>query len=129
MRSLACVAAEDGDDVVVSHLLPIGVKRAGLGVEEHEACTIRRPSRISQGRLVIEQGDAGSGAVSREQVAEVLIRSLLTDTAVGKTFELYATAGQPTTDWEGLFSAALPDAPAGPLQANFQPAQLVWFGS
>jgi uncharacterized protein YbjT (DUF2867 family) len=65
-------------------------------------------------RLVIEQGDAGSGAVSREQVAEVLIRSLLTDTAVGKTFELFATAGAPTADWEGLFASAVPDA-AGAL--------------
>jgi uncharacterized protein YbjT (DUF2867 family) len=79
--------------------------------------TVVRPSWFSASagnRLVIEKGDAGSGAVSREQVAEVLIRSLLTDTAVGKTFELYATAGQATSDWDGLFSTAVPDA-AGAL--------------
>ncbi|MCU1533020.1 MAG: NAD-dependent epimerase/dehydratase [Arthrobacter sp.] len=79
--------------------------------------TIIRPSWFDPGagkRLVIEQGDTGSGAVSREQVAETLIRSLLTDEAVGKTFELYATAGAVTTDWTGLFDTAVPDA-AGAL--------------
>jgi uncharacterized protein YbjT (DUF2867 family) len=76
-------------------------------------CTVVRPSWFSSSagsHLVIEQGDAGSGSVSREQVAEVLIRSLLTDTAVGKTFELYATPGQETTDWNRLFGTAVPDA-------------------
>lgn len=75
--------------------------------------TVVRPSWFSStagNRIVIEQGDAGSGSVSREQVAEVLIRSLLTDTAKGKTFELYATSGQETTDWNGLFGTAVPDA-------------------
>jgi uncharacterized protein YbjT (DUF2867 family) len=75
--------------------------------------TVVRPSWFSSSagnRIVIEQGDAGSGSVSREQVAEVLIRSLLTDTAKGKTFELYATSGQETTDWNGLFGTAVPDA-------------------
>lgn len=43
-------------------------------------------------------------------MAEVLIRSLVTDAAVGKTFELYATSGQETTDWNGLFGTAVPDA-------------------
>jgi uncharacterized protein YbjT (DUF2867 family) len=80
-------------------------------------CTIVRPSWFSPGagkHLVIEQGDTGSGAVSREDVAEVLIRSLLTDEAMGKTFELYATAGEATTDWAGLFGTAIADT-AGAL--------------
>jgi uncharacterized protein YbjT (DUF2867 family) len=75
--------------------------------------TVVRPSWFSSSagnRILIEQGDAGSGSVSREQVAEVLIRSLLADTAAGKTFELYATSGQETTDWIGLFGTAVPDA-------------------
>jgi uncharacterized protein YbjT (DUF2867 family) len=75
--------------------------------------TVVRPSWFSSSagnRIVIEQGDAGSGSVSREQVAEVLIRSLLTDTAAGKTFEVYATSGQETTDWNGLFGTVVPDA-------------------
>ena len=79
--------------------------------------TIVRPSWFSPGagkHLVIEQGDAGSGAVSREDVAEVLIRSLLTDEAAGKTFELYATAGEATSDWAGLFGTAIADT-AGAL--------------
>lgn len=75
--------------------------------------TVVRPSWFSSSAgnlIVIEQGDAGSGSGSREQVAEVLIRSLLTDTAAGKTFELYATSGHETTDWNGLFGTAVPDA-------------------
>ncbi|WP_211881239.1 SDR family oxidoreductase [Pseudarthrobacter albicanus] len=75
--------------------------------------TIVRPSWFNPGagkHLVIKQGDTGSGAVRREDVAEVLIRSLLTDEAAGKTFELYATAGTPTSDWAGLFDTAVPDA-------------------
>lgn len=75
--------------------------------------TIVRPSWFDPSageHLIIRQGDTSSGAVSREQVAEVLIRSLLTDTALGKTFELYATAGTATTNWKGLFNTAVPDA-------------------
>jgi uncharacterized protein YbjT (DUF2867 family) len=60
-------------------------------------------------RLMIEQGDTGSGAVSRYQVAKVLVRSLLTDAAQGKTFELFATAGETPADWDGLFASAVPD--------------------
>jgi uncharacterized protein YbjT (DUF2867 family) len=88
--------------------------------------TIIRPSWFNPGagaQLVIEQGDTGSGAVSREQVGEVLIRSLLTDAAVGKTFELYATAGGATTDWKGLFDTAISDT-AGALDGAKDPDNL-----
>jgi uncharacterized protein YbjT (DUF2867 family) len=61
--------------------------------------------------LVLRQGDAGSGAVSREQVAETLVRSVLTDTARGRTVELFAVEGGPPSDWEGLFATAEPDDP------------------
>src|SRR5215212_8667204 len=52
-------------------------------------------------RQVLAQGDTGTGAVSRRQVAEVLVRALFTDEAAGRTFELFATAGDPPQDWPG----------------------------
>jgi uncharacterized protein YbjT (DUF2867 family) len=74
-------------------------------------------------RLVLEQTDTGNGGIGRDQLAEVLVRSLLTDTAVGRTFELFAEAGPAPTDWSGLFGALTPD-PAGGLDAAGDPATL-----
>jgi uncharacterized protein YbjT (DUF2867 family) len=70
--------------------------------------TIVRPSWFDQvepgdDRLVFEQGDRSDGGIGREQVAEVLVRSLITDAAVGRTFELFAAPGDPPTDWDDLF--------------------------
>src|SRR5215212_9358595 len=62
-------------------------------------------------RLVLAQGDTGTGAVSRRQVVEVLVRALLTEEAAGRTFELFATAGDPPRDWQGLFAQTSPDRP------------------
>ena len=62
-------------------------------------------------RLVLAQGDTGTGAVSRRQVAEVLVRALFTDEAAGRTLELFATAGDPPQDWPGLFAETAPDQP------------------
>ena len=50
-------------------------------------------------------------AVSRRQVAEVLVRALLTAEAASRTFELFATAGDPPEDWPGLFAKTVPDQP------------------
>jgi uncharacterized protein YbjT (DUF2867 family) len=72
-------------------------------------------------RLVLAQGDRGSGAVSREQVAEVLVQSLLTDTAAGRTFELFAVEGEPPADWTELFATTAPDHP-GSLDGAADPA-------
>ena len=53
----------------------------------------------------------------REEVATLagvsaeLVRSLITDEAVGRTFELFATAGGPPQDWPGLFAQTAPDRP------------------
>jgi uncharacterized protein YbjT (DUF2867 family) len=74
-------------------------------------------------RLVLEQTDTGNGGIGRDQLAEVLVRSLLTDTAVGRTFELFAEPGPALTDWPGLFGALTPD-PAGGLDAAGDPATL-----
>src|SRR3954452_13085335 len=72
-------------------------------------------------RLVLAQGDRGSGAVGRDQVAETLVRSLLTDTARNRTVELFAVAGTSPTDWSALFAGADPDR-AGSLDGAADPA-------
>ena len=76
--------------------------------------TIVRPGWLDTGspndqQLVLAQGDTGTGTVSRRQVAEVLVRSLLTEEAVGRTFELFATAGDPPHDWAALFASTTAD--------------------
>jgi hypothetical protein len=72
-------------------------------------------------QLVLAQGDRGSGAVGRDQVAETLVRSLLTDTARNRTVELFAVAGKSPTDWSALFAATEPDGP-GSLDGVADPA-------
>jgi len=67
-------------------------------------------------RLVLLQGDrrhAGDlsdGVIARRQLAEVLVRSLTSDQAVGKTFELVATKGPASGDFDALFTALEPDS-------------------
>jgi len=74
-------------------------------------------------RLVFEQGDTGNGGIGRDQVADVLVRSLLTDTAVGKTFELFAEPGPAPTAWAALFLPLTPDT-AGELDGAGDPDTL-----
>jgi uncharacterized protein YbjT (DUF2867 family) len=90
--------------------------------------TIVRPGwfdHVSRGddQLVLEQGDTGNGGIGREQLAELLVRALLTDTAVGRTFELFAVPGPAPTDWAGLFGSVRPDR-AGALDAVADPGTL-----
>ncbi len=60
-------------------------------------------------RLVFLQGDArqagnsSDGVIARRQIAEVLVRSLSTDHALRKTFELIATTGPAQDDLDALF--------------------------
>jgi uncharacterized protein YbjT (DUF2867 family) len=71
-------------------------------------------------RLVLLQGDtrqAGNpsdGVIARRQIAEVLVRSLGSDHALRKTFELVATAGPAPNDFDALF-APLDADPHGAL--------------
>jgi uncharacterized protein YbjT (DUF2867 family) len=73
-----------------------------------------------QHRLVLLQGDrrqAGDpsdGVIARRQIAQVLVRSLSSDHALRKTFELIATAGSAQDDFDGLF-APLDADPQGTL--------------
>lgn len=65
----------------------------------------------TQRQLVLEQGGTADGGIARDQIAETLIRSLLTGTALGKTFELIATEGEEQPDWAGLFGTLKTDEP------------------
>jgi uncharacterized protein YbjT (DUF2867 family) len=68
-------------------------------------------------RLMLLQGDTrqagypSDGAVARRQIAEILVRSLSSDQAVRKTFELVATQGQAQSDFDTLFSGLDADPP------------------
>jgi uncharacterized protein YbjT (DUF2867 family) len=82
--------------------------------------TIVRPgwfdyNQPNEVRLVLLQGDTrwagdpSDGSVARRQIAQVLIRSLGSDAAVGKTFELVAERGPAPENFDALFA---------PLQAD-----------
>jgi uncharacterized protein YbjT (DUF2867 family) len=136
--------ALDGRNPRITLMTSIGVSRQGRGsmgelldwkrrserlVRASGApYTIVRPGwfdHVGRGddRLVLEQGDTGNGGIGREQLAELLVRALLTDTAVGRTFELFAVPGPAPTDWAGLFGGVRPDR-AGALDAVADPGTL-----
>ncbi len=86
------------------------------------AYTIVRPgwfdyNEPDQQRLELLQGDTRwasdptDGVVAREQIAEVLVRSLSTVAATFKTVELVAERGPATRDFEGLFAPVAADPP------------------
>ncbi len=58
-----------------------------------------------------QAGDPSDGAVARQQIAEVLVRSLTSEAALRKTFELIATKGPAQGDLDALFARLDPDAP------------------
>jgi uncharacterized protein YbjT (DUF2867 family) len=71
-------------------------------------------------RLILLQGDirqagnSSDGVIARRQIAEVLVRSLVSDHALCKTFELIATKGPAPEDFDTLF-ASLDADPQGAL--------------
>jgi uncharacterized protein YbjT (DUF2867 family) len=73
-----------------------------------------------QHQLVLLQGDkrqagnSSDGVVARRQIAEVLVRSLTSEHAQRKTFELVATAGAAQDDFDSLFAPLVAD-PQGSL--------------
>jgi uncharacterized protein YbjT (DUF2867 family) len=87
--------------------------------------TIVRPgwfgyNRPDEHRLVLLQGDtrqagdSSDGVIARRQIAEVLLHSLTSDHALRKTFELVATKGPASGDFDALSAALEPD-PKGAL--------------
>jgi uncharacterized protein YbjT (DUF2867 family) len=82
-----------------------------------------------QHRPVLLQGDtrqAGNpsdGAIARSQIAQILVSSLGSETAVGKTFELVAERGPAPDDLDPLF-AALKEDPPGALDGVHDTANM-----
>ncbi len=85
------------------------------------AYTIVRPgwfdyNAADEHRLVLLQGDtrhagnSSDGAVSRAQIAELLVHSLHSDRAARKTFELVAVKGPAATDIDALLADLDADA-------------------
>ncbi|TBY85078.1 SDR family oxidoreductase [Rhizobium leguminosarum] len=66
-------------------------------------------------RILMLQGDTrrsgtiNDGLIARRQLARVLVESVSSSSAVGKTFELIAEAGDATSDLEPLFADLTPD--------------------
>jgi uncharacterized protein YbjT (DUF2867 family) len=102
-------------------------KRRGERMVRASGCpyTIVRPGWFDHNspkevQLVLRQGDRihtsspKDGVISRRQVAQVLVASLVTESANRKTFELVAKAGPETTDFDKLFATADAD-PLGSL--------------
>lgn len=57
-----------------------------------------------------QSGTPRDGVVARRQIARVLVRSLTSQAALRKTFELVAETGPEQTDLDPLFAALDPDA-------------------
>jgi uncharacterized protein YbjT (DUF2867 family) len=138
------LSALDGRRPRIALMTSIGVSRRGRGSVGELLDWKRRSERLVRAsgapytvvrpgwfdsvgagddRLVLEQRDTGNGGIGRDQLAEVLVRSLLTATALGKTFELFAEAGPAPTDWSGLFAGLRPDT-AGAVDAAADPDNL-----
>ena len=92
--------------------LPYTIVRPGWfdynGPDEHRLVLLQGDRR--------QAGDSSDGAVSRGQIAEVLVRSLSSNEAQRKTFELVAEKGPRTEDLGALLATLEPD-PAGALDA------------
>lgn len=96
--------------------------------------TIVRPgwfdyNEPDQRRLVLLQGDTrhagdpSDGVIARQQIAEVLVHSLVSDAARAKTFELVAERGPAQKNLEPLFATLESDA-AGAIDAVRDPANM-----
>jgi uncharacterized protein YbjT (DUF2867 family) len=87
--------------------LPYTIVRPGWfdsnGPDEHRLVLLQGDRR--------QAGDPSDGVVARHQIAEVLVRSLTSDHALGKTFELVAIGGPAQRDLEALFAPLDADPP------------------
>ncbi|MEU9397612.1 SDR family oxidoreductase [Streptomyces sp. NPDC048324] len=79
--------------------------------------TIVRPGWFDAGstshqQVDLRQGDLTEyGPVRRDHVAETIVQALLTESARGRTVEVFSVDGPAITDWPGAFLAAEPDRP------------------
>jgi len=80
--------------------LPYTIVRPGWfdynGPDEHRLVLLQGDKR--------QAGDASDGVIARRQIAEVLVRSLGSDQALRKTFELVATTGPAPANLDALFA-------------------------
>jgi len=80
--------------------MPYTIVRPGWfdynGPDEHRLVLLQGDTR--------QAGDPSDGVIARRQIAEVLVRSLSSDQALRKTFELVATTGQAPEDFDALFA-------------------------
>jgi uncharacterized protein YbjT (DUF2867 family) len=94
--------------------MPYTIVRPGWfdynGPDEHKLVLLQGDKRQS--------GTPKDGAISRRQLAEVLVRSLSSDAAVRKTFELVSTKGAQQGDFDALFSNLDPD-PVGAVDGVY----------
>jgi uncharacterized protein YbjT (DUF2867 family) len=76
-------------------------------------------NKADEHKLVFLQGDtrqagnSSDGVIARRQIAEVLVKSLTSDQALRKTFELVATKGSAQEDLDALFAALDADPEIG----------------
>ena len=93
--------------LVRASALPYTIVRPGWfdynGPEEQRIVLLQGDTR--------QAGDPSDGAVARRQIAEVLVRSLMSQQALFKTFELIALHGPAPDDLEALFASLQVDAP------------------
>ena len=89
--------------------MPYTIVRPGWfdynGQDEHKLVLLQGDKRQS--------GTPKDGAIARRQLAEVLVRSLSSDAAVRKTFELVSTKGAPQENFNTLFGSLEPDPTGG----------------
>jgi uncharacterized protein YbjT (DUF2867 family) len=80
--------------------LPYTIVRPGWfdynGPDEHRLVLLQGDTR--------QAGDSSDGVIARRQIAEVLVRSLGSDQALRKTFELVAVTGPAPEDFDALFA-------------------------
>ncbi|MGA2500676.1 MAG: SDR family oxidoreductase [Tepidisphaeraceae bacterium] len=90
--------------------LPYTIVRPGWfdynGSDEHRLILLQGDKR--------QAGDSSDGVIARQQIAEVLVRSLSSDQALRKTFELIAVTGPAPDDFDALFTV-LEEDPNGAL--------------
>jgi uncharacterized protein YbjT (DUF2867 family) len=87
--------------------LPYTILRPGwfdsIGSDEHRLVFLQGDTR--------QAGNPSDGGVARRQIAEVLVRSLASNHALRKTFELIAITGPAPKDFDGLFAPLEGDPP------------------
>lgn len=86
--------------------LPYTIVRPGWfdynAPDEHQLVLLQGDTR--------QAGNSSDGVIARRQIAEILVRSLSSDAALRKTFELVATTGPSTDNFDALFARLEADA-------------------